>query len=238
MKVYIEQVENQFRGVNEYTAFRGFESLGYEICPFVAAEVESLDLDAATPVVAGIPTIWRALKTLGVTPPQLAPIPRGLERFAGRAFGLCTLNEIRERIADEAPPIFVKPVTGKLFDGHVASSFRDLIRTSGLAPETPVWWSDVVEFRGEYRGYVCNGELVGFGHYKGDFRLPVDFAPVEAAIQEWDALPRGCSMDWGVTSDGRTLLIEVNDGYSLGCYGLLPVTYAHLLASRWQEMTE
>lgn len=93
-----------------------------------------------------------------------------------------------------------------------------------------------MDFRGEFRGYVCNGELVGFRHYKGDFRLPVDFAPVEAAIQSWDALPRGCSMDWGTTADGRTLLIEVNDGYSLGCYGLLPVLYANLLESRWREL--
>ncbi len=236
MKVYIEQVENQFRGVNEYIAFRGFEALGYEIVPFLAAAVETLDLDTQTPVVAGIPTIWRALKTLGIRPPQLAPIPRGLERFAGREFGLSTLAEIRVHVVEEKPPIFIKPIVGKLFDGHVASSFRDLIRTSGLAPETKVWWSEVVEFGGEYRGYVCNGELVGFGHYKGDFRLPVDFAPVEEALKSWDALPRGCSMDWGVTAEGRTLLIEVNDGYSLGCYGLQPIAYANLLASRWSEL--
>ncbi len=238
MKVYIEQLENQFRGVNEYIAFRGFESLGYEICPFVAAEVESLDLDAATPVVAGIPTVWRALKKLGATPPQLAPIPRGLERFAGREFGLCTLNEIRVHVVEEKAPIFIKPIVGKLFDGHVAGAYRDLIRTAGLPDETANWWSDVVEFKGEYRGYVCNGELVGFGHYKGDFRMPVDFAPVEMAIQEYDELPRGCSMDWGVTADGRTLLIEVNDGYSLGCYGLSPILYANLLASRWNELAK
>ena len=232
MKAFIEQVESQFRGVNEYVAFRGFEALGYEICPFVAAHVESLDLDAQTPVVAGIPTLWKALKTLGVEAPHLEPIPRGLEPFAGREFGLSTLGKIRERVADEAPPIFVKPIVGKLFDGHVARAFRDLIRTAGVPAQTPVWWSEVVEFKGEFRGYVCNGELVGWGHYKGDFRLPVDFAPVEAAIQQWDELPRGCSMDWGTTADGRTLLIEVNDGYSLGCYGLLPILYANLLAAR------
>ena len=237
MKAYIEQVENQFRGVNEYVAFRGFEALGYEICPFVAADVESLDLDEQTPVVAGIPTIWKALRTLGVEAPQLEPIPRGLERFAGREFGLAMLGEIRERVVDEAPPIFIKPTLGKLFDGHVARAFRDLIRTSGLPDETPIWWSDVVEFQGEFRGYICNGDFVGFAHYKGDFRLPVDFAPVETALQSWDELPRGCSMDWGTTSDGRTLLIEVNDGYSLGCYGLLPTLYANLLASRWSELT-
>lgn len=99
-----------------------------------------------------------------------------------------------------------------------------------------VSWSQAVDFRGEFRGFVCEGELVGFRHYAGDFRLPVDFAPVEAALQSWDERPRGCSMDWGTTGDGRTLLIEVNDGYSLGSYGLAPLLYAPLLAARWREM--
>lgn len=40
-----------------------------------------------------------------------------------------------------------------------------------------------------------------------------------------------------MTDDGRTLLIEVNDGYSLGCYGLFYIDYAKLLAARWAELT-
>lgn len=44
-------------------------------------------------------------------------------------------------------------------------------------------------------------------------------------------------MDFGLTDDGRTLMIEVNDGYALGCYGLLYVNYAKLLSARWAELT-
>lgn len=40
-----------------------------------------------------------------------------------------------------------------------------------------------------------------------------------------------------VTDDGRTLLIEVNDGYALGCYGLFYIDYAKLLSARWAELT-
>ena len=239
MKVFIEQVEAQWRGVNEYAAFRGFESLGYEIRPFVADELELLELDCETPVVAGIPVVWRALKKLSAQVPQLEPIPRDLEAFAGREFGLSSLGAIRQRVFDEAPPIFIKPRAGggKLFEGQVVRAFGDLLQTVHLPDQTPVWWSQVVDFRGEFRGFVCNGELIGFRHYAGDFRWPIDFGPVEAAIQSWSELPRGCSMDWGTTGDGRTLLIEVNDGYSLGNYGLMPTLYANLLASRWREMT-
>lgn len=38
------------------------------------------------------------------------------------------------------------------------------------------------------------------------------------------------------TDDGRTLLVEVNDGYALGCYGLQHNLYAKLLAARWAEL--
>lgn len=43
-------------------------------------------------------------------------------------------------------------------------------------------------------------------------------------------------MDFGVTEDGRTILIEVNDGYSLGAYGLEPTLYTRLLTARWAEL--
>jgi hypothetical protein len=78
--------------------------------------------------------------------------------------------------------------------------------------------------------------LIGFRHYYGDFRLAVDFDKVENALHDWISKPIGCSMDWGVTDDGRTLLIEVNEGHSLGCYGLAPHLYAPLLIDRWLEM--
>ena len=48
--------------------------------------------------------------------------------------------------------------------------------------------------------------------------------------------PAGRAIDLGVTSDGRTLLVEVNDGFALGSYGLDDVTYALLLSARWAEL--
>ena len=44
-------------------------------------------------------------------------------------------------------------------------------------------------------------------------------------------------MDFGVTVDGRTLMIEVNDGYALGSYGLYYLDYAKLLSARWAQLT-
>ena len=46
----------------------------------------------------------------------------------------------------------------------------------------------------------------------------------------------GFCLDFGVTKCGETLLIEMNDGFSLGAYGLHPSLYADLIISRWEEL--
>ena len=37
---------------------------------------------------------------------------------------------------------------------------------------------------------------------------------------------------------GKTLLVEVNDSYALGHYGLRTIPYARMIEARWEEMTQ
>ena len=54
--------------------------------------------------------------------------------------------------------------------------------------------------------------------------------------------PQGYALDFGVLADGRTALVEANDGWSLGLYGgsrsITPSTYLQLLWDRWQQICE
>ena len=59
---------------------------------------------------------------------------------------------------------------------------------------------------------------------------------LNSAVKAFPNMPAGCALDFGVTEDGRTLLIEMNDGYSLGTYGLEATLYARLLTARWAEL--
>jgi hypothetical protein len=239
MKAFVEKADGEFRNVNGYVAWQGLVERGCEVEFFEAAQVDDLALTPRTPVVAGILVVHRALRRLGCEPPALEPIPHQIQAYAGRDFGISTLGEARRKFADGCGPLFIKPPAGqsKIFNGHVIAAFRDLIATSHLPDEQMVWWSQAVEFRAEFRGFVHRGELIGFRHYYGNFRLTVDFGKVEKALGDWTNKPIGCSMDWGVTKEGRTLLIEVNEGHSLGCYGLASHLYAPLLIDRWLEMT-
>lgn len=61
---------------------------------------------------------------------------------------------------------------------------------------------------------------------------------VEEVVSQFKSAPKGYAIDFGLTDKGQTLLIEVNDGYSLGCYSLFNLDYAKLLAARWAELTD
>lgn len=239
MDVWIQKIKGEFHNANTYTAWRGFEQLGAHIEFFDMSQIHSLPLQRETPVIGGIPCVLKALEILGQSRPQIASLPAQLHAFYGRKIEVQTLQEVRNRINEEtAQALFIKPLPHdhKLFDGHVVSRFRDLIQTAGIDPQTPILTSEVVDFIAEYRGFVHQNELVGFRHYRGDFRFYPDMKIVDAGLRAFVDSPVACSMDWGVTRDGRTLLIEINDAYSLGCYGLDPLFYAPMLRDRWFQM--
>jgi hypothetical protein len=43
-------------------------------------------------------------------------------------------------------------------------------------------------------------------------------------------------IDFGVLDDGNTALIEWNDGFALGSYGLEKEIYTELILTRWEEI--
>lgn len=94
----------------------------------------------------------------------------------------------------------------------------------------------MVDFVSEYRCFVKYGEILDVRRYRGDWSKAPSREVVERAIAAYASAPAGYAADFGVTSDGRTLLVEVNDGYSLGPYGLWPELYAQLLSARWAQM--
>ena len=57
------------------------------------------------------------------------------------------------------------------------------------------------------------------------------------SVKAYKSAPAGYAIDFGVTEEGRTLLVEVSDGYSLASFGLSPHVYMNILAARWKELT-
>ena len=59
-------------------------------------------------------------------------------------------------------------------------------------------------------------DILSVRPYKGDWHKHYDYNVIENAVKEFSAAPAGYAIDFGITGDERTLLIEVNDGYALG----------------------
>lgn len=239
-RVLIQKKNGEFATVNGWVAWSGFDEKAYPISFFEWADLREgrVEVTPATLVVGGVATVLHALRQLGAAPDTI-DFPESLRAYLGRGLRAGTLGEVRGLLtADDPKPLFVKPRgVHKAFNGCVMSAFRDLIPTAHLPDDLAVWVSDTVEFVSEWRYFVRRHEIIGVGHYSGDPFTHPDAAMVRAAVRHYRVeAPAAYGIDFGVTADGRTLLVEVNDAYSLGHIGLRPVPYAHMLEDRWVEL--
>ena len=235
-KVYLRHKEAYPDNLNTFTAYEGFWELAVEITPFYGfGDIETLtDLGPEVGLVGFIGDIWAALKVLDKPIPAALDYPEELTPWIGRKIWKGTLKEVRESTAK----VFIKPVFHKLFTGYVWDGSRESRwRTLTCGSDTELWISEVVEFESEWRCFIQDREIVGVRHYKGDWSKAPNRLVVEAAVAAYNG-PRGCSLDFGVTSTGETKLVEANDGFSLGTYGLPAVPYAKLIEARWEELTQ
>lgn len=233
-KVYIRFKEDHPDGLNNFAAFDGFQQLGVETAPFYGfGDVETLDLGPEAGIVGYVGDYWAALKKLSIPIPNPIDYPEELEEWFGRKIWKATLGEMRQ----STQQVFVKPVSEKLFTGFVWRAQGDQLRVATLPDDAELWVSDRIEFVSEYRCFVKDGDILGARYYKGDWGVAIDRRAVEAAVNAFKSSPRSYSLDFGTTADGRTLLVEVNDAYALGNYGLPSVLYAQLLEARWEELT-
>ena len=234
MRAYIQSTK---RGIpksnNFYVADQGFREMGIETSPFSGLD----DIAESTPdeiIVGGLGAVTEKLNAWGIEIPSLN-YPKELEHYLGRRVWSTTIDQILDDI--ENRPVFVKPVREKRFTGMVLRSAHDCPRLSYCESNEPVICSDVVEFLTEWRVFVRYGQILDVRPYYGNWKN--HFAPsvIEQAVRDYQSAPAGYAMDFGITDKGQTLLVEVNDGFSIGCYGLAAISYAKLLSARWAELT-
>lgn len=220
--------------VNCYTSWVGFTDRGCDVRKFTPEQLPSLPLDRSTIVHGGISMVQAALQRVGAPLPAYVNIPESVASFAGRDLWETTLGEIRQL---RHVPVFVKPQDEfKSFTGYVVREFRDLLYTVAFPDDYPVFAQGVVEFLSEWRVYVLHQEILGIGHYKGNPLLFPDAGRIRAMLDAYRDPIIAHSLDVGVTSTAETLLVEMNDAYALGSYGLSPNRYARMLEARWDEM--
>ena len=238
-----------------HPSFIGFETSalafwerGYEVSRFSLDDLSSGDLDKyllddpdSTIVRGGVGTVRLALNRAGKKALVLPDLPMEIRSFARRKVWESTLGEFRrESTAKEfSPPIHIKPlVDHKLFTGLLVSSFKQLLSTAQLDGDVPILCQEQVDLRSEWRAYVLRGNILQVCCYKGDPLLFPDPETQMSGLADFQSQPIAFSMDWGVTSNGETVLVEVNDGFALGNYGLPGHLYTAMVEARWRQLME
>lgn len=233
--VYIQRTGNRFFSVNCFEAAMGFGQMGYSIIGF--EKPREINHTSNPIVVGGINTMREVFDLINIPQPELDNPHECLPNYLGRSVFETTFDEI-EKYTDF--PFFIKPLRDhKLFTGYVVKSKHDLLQAKlRCNPNSKLIVSECVEFVSEYRCFVLNGELVGSKNYTGDFRVIPDYNVIESAIKDYKNQPSAYSIDFGITKDGNTLLIEMNDGFGLSAYGLNKIIYCKMLEARWNELAK
>ncbi len=200
-----------------------------------------LPVSKDTLVVGYVETMYTVFKLLGIHPPSPNDYPSILQPLFYRRIWNSSLQDLMNSVMESGIPIFAKPSEQKkLFTGQVFKHSADLNNTDNAPMTTPIFCSEVVDWLSEYRVFVIHGNIVGARHYDGDPAVKIDERVATEAVrllEKSEDATAAYAIDLGVISTGQTALIEWNDGFSLGSYGLDRWVYTGLLIARWNELT-
>lgn len=224
-----------YSNITFYAAREAYFNMGFDIREITSAnELEIIEPDNL--FLGSIRFMQEALVRLNKPIPEPLDYPESLRTFLGRTITESTINEIAND--PSAWNVFVKPKGfTKKFTGRLIRGTKDLVGCGDFEMNTPVWVSEPVDFVAEWRVFIRHREVLDVRPYKGDWKAQIDPEIIEAAIRVYADQPVAYALDFGRTKDGRFLLVEANDGYSLGSYGMFYINYAKLLSARWAELT-
>ena len=159
--------------------------------------------------------------------PYFSTYPDELIPFLGR--------KIRPGILkDAANHDFVKPIIVKQFDGAIKKNLDN------VNYDSMIWISEPIIPKYEWRIYILDGKILGYSRYDdNDEEYPLVLSFVEKMIAAFSDAPIGYSLDVALLEDGRFVLIEANDAWSLGFYpwGTMKENdYIKLITRRWKEI--
>jgi hypothetical protein len=231
--------------------YTGFQEYGYDIKFYTVLDVAAGNIKVnREDILCGTINVCRIVwNQMGIKEPVVEDYPEALRPFLRRSLHKSTIRQFKKLLIENdengfVVDYFIKPLKAKLFTGDVFGSLSSLEKIGGfsLSNSTEIYISTPINFLSEYRVYVNNGKILGMKHYYGDWELFPHVPDVKYMVSlVKDKMPVSFSVDVGVTRhvEGilQTTLVECNDGYALGNYGLDAKDYATLIRDRWWEIT-
>jgi len=233
LKAFIQRKKNgDFPNINFAIAHDGLDKMGVEIVNYFSSD-QILEIKKEDLFVGFVEDTKQLLDCLQISIPKISCYPQILKDYYGRKIWKSTLEQFMN---DQKYKLFIKPVENKIFTGKLIKSFRDFISIGHQKETIEIWCSEPVNIKTECRCFVKYGKIIDLRNYKGDWRINPDVTIVEEVVKKLSLQLSGYAVDFGITQEGKTIVIELNDGYSLGNYGLFSVDYCRLLNARWSQI--
>lgn len=252
MKVWAKTFENnEYRSHNIAHAVFGFHELGAEIVKYQKIS-EIYDWVSKDDIVLDFIDQCREIFSKFGKTPDIPDYPECFSKFLHRKIWKDTINSIASNEKKWSAGYFVKPVKEKAFTGKIISSISDLVGCGNHAENYEVYVSTPIDIKSEWRCFILYDKIIDIRPYSlgvltgtnTSWKYLYDYRVVEEMMKyfnEWEDRPLACSMDIAVIQeDGeyKTALVEFNDAYALGNYGLDPIAYAKLISARWSQILD
>lgn len=161
-----------------------------------------------------------------------------LPENSNRGSKIITLFEAHELVSS-GKKIFIKPLEIKLFtglvlDGMTYTCLRDLSGTTKVMCYEP-FDGDILS---EWRIYVDKNKVIDSKNYSGDFTLSPDYGYIDAVIELNKTLgfPSTYIIDIGLLESEENVVIEYNDAWAIGNYGVPNELYLKMLRNRYFDI--
>ena len=244
MIAYLEKINGEWLDDFVYMSWYHLYNKGYEIITFDDLSIKNGKHFQYTKskydvIVGSVESAMAFFDAYGIKTPAYLGYPDELSPFLYRNVQKTKWKDVK----NHPYPYFIKPADDvKLFTGDVITDQRLFDTFDKFYPvddEMNVYVSDVIPIISEYRCFVHRGKLAGIQWYKGDFTVFPNANEIQKMIMSWKDAPVAYSLDVGVSQINdttKTVLVEVNDFWTLGSYGLPGEIYTKLLVDRFKEI--
>lgn len=234
-KVYIEKQNNKL-GIEEQLVFDYCVENNIDYQFFYTKNLirKQIALEKETLVVGGIPSVHQSFKQLGIDIPTINDYPEEIKKFLHRNICIKLAKDINHF------PCFIKPALRlKKFTGFVINGREDLRGFVHVSGNELCYVSDIVNFVSEWRVFVLDQKILDIRPCptnNDNDKFELDLNQIEQAVKLLGNQKIGYAVDFGLLDNHETALIEVNDGYSIGSYGLTKELYFSVLSNRWFQL--
>lgn len=163
----------------------------------------------------------------------------GLPRNSNRKSEIISLSEIYQRV-NKGENLFIKPVeikaygvSGLVMDGAKYTILNDIPGDTKFYAYEPF----LKKLSSEWRIYVHRHKMVDARNYSGNYCQMFNPIYVNQVISENKLdFPIAYTIDIGIFDDGENVVVEFNDMWAIGNYGIPNDLYLTLLKDRFFEI--